>query len=233
MSDKNSEKKSSVEQTNESVLLSHSSIIIEKIVEFISKVKDSEISLLRNPDVIRWIFGDLSFLPSIEKSKNKSKDRKKKKALEDTWGRKVLKIRRPDLKLDKQWTNKFGEYICQEIFILLGKAVSKPVKMKNYEPDLEIDDAIVEIKTQTYYTDGTAGEKILGCPFKYAPIPNLYAKPLNIVCVGGAEKICREQYGNLPGKNVECFEKKEFLEFYLKKNIKYVGACDLLISLVN
>lgn len=232
MSDKSSEK-SSVKQKNESVLLSHSSINIEKIVEFISKVKDSEISLLRNPDVIKWIFGDLSFLPSIEKSKNKKKDRNKMKAFEDTWGRKVLKIRRPDLKLDKQWTNKFGEYICQEIFILLAKVVSKPVKMKTYAPDFEIDDSIVEIKTQTYYTDGTAGEKILGCPFKYAEIPKLYAKPLQIVCVGGAEKICREQYGNLPGKNEECFEKKEFLEFYLKKGIKYIGVCDLLTSLVN
>jgi hypothetical protein len=32
---------------------------------------------------------------------------------------------------------------------------------------------------KTLYTSGTAGEKILGCPFKYAEIPDhLYGKPL-------------------------------------------------------
>jgi len=115
------------------------------------------------------------------------------------------KLRRPDLKLDKQWTNKFGEHICEEIYFLLGKSVSKPIKQDHFQPDTEIDDAIIEAKAGTFYTDGTAGEKILGCPFKYADIPRLYGKPLKILCMGGAEKICRESYGNLPGE--KCSEK--------------------------
>ena len=133
----------------------------------------------------------------------------------------MLKIRRPDLKLDKQWTNKFGEHICEEIYSLLGKVVSKPVKKEHYQPDSEVDDAIVEAKAGTFHTGGTAGEKILGCPFKYAEIPDLYGKSLKILCMGGAEKICRESYGNLPG--VKCSpQKKKFLDFFRENRIEYI-----------
>ena len=93
-----------------------------KFLEFVSKIEDTKIVLLRQKEVIQWLFGDLSFLPAIEK-KNKTNDEAKYKILEDKWGQAMLKIRRPDLKLDKQWTNKFGEHICEEIYSLLGKVV--------------------------------------------------------------------------------------------------------------
>jgi hypothetical protein len=84
----------------------------------------------------------------------------------------------------------------------------------------------VEVKTETYYTTGTAGEKILGCPFKYAEVPIWYGKPLRILCLGGAEKACREEYGNLGDKGSP--QKKKFLEFFKENQIEYVGATDLL-----
>lgn len=202
---------------------------ITKFLEFVSKVEDPRVILLREKEVVQWLFGDLSFLPEIEK-KNKTTDEKKYKVLEDKWGQDMLRIRRPDLKLDKQWTNKFGEHICEEIYFLLGKAVSKPVKKENYQPDSEVDDAILEAKAGTFYTGGTAGEKILGCPFKYAEIPDLYGKPLRIVCMGGAEKVCRESYGNLPGKKCSL-QKKKFLDFFRENRIEYIGASDILRSL--
>jgi len=153
------------------------------------------------------------------------------KILEDKWGQEMLRLRRPDLKLDKQWTNKFGEHIAEEIFWLHGKTVQKPKKKQNYQPDTEIDDAIIEAKTQTYFTTGTAGEKIIGCPFKYAEIPSLYSKPLKILCMGGAERICREQYGNLPGE--KCTQQKQrFLQFFRDNQIEYVAASDLLLQLL-
>jgi len=204
---------------------------IQPLVEYISKISDERIILLRNREVIQWLFGDTSFLPPIEK-KNKSQDTKKLKELEDVWGRQVLKSRRPDLKLDKQWTNKFGEHLCDELLILLGKTVSKPVKKEHYQPDLEVEDAIWEAKTETFFTEGTAGEKILGCPFKYAEIPELYEKPLKILCMGGAEKACREQYGNLPGDKCST-QKKKFLDFFKEQKIEYVGATDILKSLLS
>ena len=67
--------------------------------ELIQKDTNQKIVLFRNNNVVNWIFGDLSFIiENIPKSKYKEK--------EDEWGRNVLKIKRPDLVLDKQWTNK-------------------------------------------------------------------------------------------------------------------------------
>jgi len=201
------------------------------VFEYINSIEDNRIVLLRNIEVIMWLFNVLTFLPPIE-STTKTADELKLKALEDAWGQQMLKTRRPDLKLDKQWTNRFGEYICEELFILQGKNVSKPVKKEHYQPDIEVDNAIIEAKTQTFYTNGTAGEKILGCPFKYADIPSLYNKPLIIVCMGGAEKVCRESYGNLPG--MKCTpQKQKYLEFFKENNIEYIGATDILQSLIN
>ena len=192
----------------------------------------SSIVLLRIPEVIQWLCGDTSFLPApAEKFKSKEKEREYYKKLEDVWGQNALKTRRPDLKLDGQWTNKFGEHIVEELYALQGETVTKPLKKVNYQPDSEISGAILEAKAQTFYTSGTAGEKILGTPFKYAEIPSLYKKRLIIVCMGGAEQLCREQYGNLVG--VKCSpEKKIFIDFYKSQGIEYIGASDILRDII-
>jgi len=207
---------------------------IAKVVEHIARHPDPAIRLLRDQTVIQWLFGDLTFLPPIEKTAGKKKDHDEElKNGEDTWGRTTMKLRRPDLKLDKQWTNKFGEHICEEIYALHGKTVTKPVIMENYQPDLEVNDAIIEAKAQTFYTSGTAGEKIMGVPFKYADIPELHGgKPLKVVCMGGAEQVCREGYGNLPGPKCST-KKKKFLEFYRENQIEFVAATDLLLELIS
>jgi hypothetical protein len=204
--------------------------ITTKLIDLISKNKDESIILLRNKEVIQWIFGDLSFLPAVA-SKNKTKDKKSLKILEDKWGQEIMKTKRPDLKLDKQWTNRFGEYLCEEIYTIKGKPIGKPIKKESYEPDLEIDNAIIEVKTQTFNTEGTAGEKILGCPFKYSEIPELYGKPLKIFCIGGAEKICKEKYGNLPGD--KCSPQKQmFLNFFRENGIEYLSGTEIIKSLI-
>lgn len=151
--------------------------IVDKVCDCIATNIDEHITLLRNREVIMWIFGYLSFFPSI-KNMSKTSTKAKYKLIEDEWGRAVLKTRRPDLKLDKQWTNKFGEHLCEEIYALIGKDIYIPLKKNHYQPDFEVDNAIIEAKTGTFYTDGTAGEKILGCPFKYADIPELYNKTI-------------------------------------------------------
>jgi hypothetical protein len=99
------------------------------------------------------------------------------------------------------------------------------------EPDLETEDNIIEVKTQTFYTSGTAGEKILGSAFKYASIPVLYGKPLIILCIGGAEKICKEQYGNLGDKGSE--EQRKMLEIWKTDfKISYKAATTELIKAI-
>jgi hypothetical protein len=204
--------------------------MLNAIISHVHVLNKPEIILLKNKQVLQWLFNDLSFLNptnATQPIKNKCKDMK---TLEDAWGRAVMKSLRPDLGMDKQWTNLFGEYMCKELYALQGKATSKPLNKNNFQPDVEIDDAIVEVKTQTYHTTGTAGEKIMGAAFKYAEIPELYGKPLKIMCFGGAEKICRESYGNLPGKKCST-QKQKFLDFFRQNQITYVGATDVLRSI--
>jgi len=209
--------------------------LIDIVYQHIQSIQDTRIALLREREVIMWLFEDHSFLPSIEK-KNKTVDQDKYKELEDAWGQQMLKKRRPDLKLAGQWTNKFGEHICEELFMLQGKRVWKPTKQQNtvgvnFQPDVEVEDAIIEAKIGTYYTTGTAGEKILGVPVKYAELPDLYNKPLYIVCMGGAEKVCRQQYGILPGPKCTP-QKQKFIQFYRENRIEYMGATDILMGLL-
>ena len=104
---------------------------IQKIFEFTSLIPNKNIVLLKNKEVIQWLFDDTSFLPPIEK-KNKTQDNKKYKILEDEWGRKVTKIRRPDLKLNKQWTTCFGQHLSEEIYTLLGYEVTNDDKKKKW-----------------------------------------------------------------------------------------------------
>jgi hypothetical protein len=190
--------------------------------------KDNSLILLKDENVINWLVEDLSFLESQITRKNKTKDINTLKKLEDEWGRSIMKKKRPDLKLDKQWTGNFGQDLVKEILITYGKDVFIPKKKSGFQPDLETYSHIIECKTQTYFTTGTAGEKILGVPFKYRNIPKLYGKPLLIICMGGAEKLCKETYGILEGD--ACDETaSEMLNFYKEKlNIEYIGYTELI-----
>ena len=63
-------------------------------------------------------------------------------------------------------------------------------KIQGVHPDWETEDAIWEVKTRNWSVPGTAGEKILGVPYKYSDVPELYGKPLKIVCVAYQEWEC-------------------------------------------
>lgn len=202
-------------------------LLHNKIVD----LSNPNVNLLKNREVIQWLHCDYSFLPDIEKTRSITKNTEKYKALEDEWGRRLLKTCRPDLKCDSQWTGPFGQEIAKEIYHILGHTVSKPRNISGYEPDLVTDSAVVEVKTCTLFTTGTANEKILGVPFKYADVPELYGKPLDILCLAGAERACRQQYGTLEGS--KCSDKKRgFLEFYAKQGIRYISATELLQKLL-
>ncbi len=191
---------------------------------------DERIRLLRRRDVLQWLFGDLSFLPPIER-KNKTQDILALKPLEDTWGQGVVRAIRPDLRLEKQWTNLFGEYLCQEIQVALGKNPFVPVTKEGFHPDVETEDQMVEAKAGTYFTTGTAHEKIAGVFFKYADVPTLYGKPLRIVCLGGAERLARDQYGLLAGQKCTP-QKQRILEFHRANGVEVVGATELLMRMI-
>jgi len=178
--------------------------------------------LLNEPSVIRWLFGDLSFIV-LSHQKNKTIEKKQK---EDEWGKKMLNLKNPDLKINKQWTNKFGEQVVEEMFQLQGIETKKYVKKNNFILDLVTPNEQIEVKTGTYYTSGTAHEKIIGTPIKYSSIPDS-DNPLNIVLVGYTEKICRDKYGLLSGD--KCTSKiQEYIDFINKWNIYYIPFTQML-----
>jgi hypothetical protein len=199
--------------------------VIVSFYNHVQSIGNDQISLLKDKEIISWLFGDTSFLPKTE-TKNKTQGDKQMKVLEDEWGQNKMKLRRPDLKSSGQWTTKLGEHICEELCLLQNKKFFKPLKKQNYQPDTETEDAIWEAKTQTFFTTGTAGEKILGVPFKYCEIPELYGKPLKILCMGGAERECREHYFNLGEKCSN--QKKKYLDFYRENGVEFIGATDLI-----
>jgi len=204
----------------------------------LATVVNPSIRLLREPTVVQWLTGDVSFLDAIVapvpaplRRKTERMKKAELKQTENVWGRAILRARRPDLKLDKQWTNKFGEHICEELYTLLGARVTKPNVRNRYQPDGETEAEILEAKAQTFYTPGTAGEKILGVPFKYAEVPRLYGKPLRVICMGGAEQVCRKSYGNLPGSRTSA-EKQKFLDFFKEMGVTFIATTTLLESIL-
>jgi hypothetical protein len=178
------------------------------------KVEEDEERLLQDPTVIQWLRGDLSFLSS------------QTQAAENEWGRKIMRRIRPDLVNHSHWTSKFGEYIAQELYEDLGYSIKPAKKIENHLPDLDAGDFIIEVKTSTYLTHGTANEKILGCPLKYKEVPTLYGKPLVILCLGGAERDCRTKYKNL-GKPITVADKIIFNCLQSLK-VEFKGASELL-----
>jgi len=202
---------------------------MDSVISAIARNQDSRIVLLRQKEVIQWLFSDLSFLPEVEVSKNKATDNQKRKVLEDAWGQRMLSIRRPDITASGQWTTKLGEHITEELVLLQGEEFYKPQRMEGMEPDVGGEKFLWESKAGTHFTMGTAHEKIMGVLMKYRNVPRLYNKPLKILCLGRAEKECREHYGVLPGPKMDD-AMTMILDTARALQIEYIGATDVLLS---
>ena len=126
-----------------------------------------------------------------------------------------------------QWTTKLGEGLVHDVLQKRGENPRKPLEKGGFQPDWETDDFIYEVKTRNWHIGGTAGEKVLGTWIKYQNIPELYGKPLKIVCVAFQEY--ELTHGKTPyfGENVS--EKtKTVLDLAKKWNIEYVKFSDLV-----
>lgn len=179
----------------------------------ISENIDDRIILLKQPSVLEWIYGIPDFLKGLSK-----KD-------EDLFIKGLLNSK------NKQCSGAFGEKIIQEI-LLLNNIASTKVKhcIKTNSglvlPDLETIDTFYEVKTRTYKTSGTAGDKILGTPYKYCNIYKNTGKKVIIVCIGYQEIEANKKFNLF---NTEDPNQSKLLDFY-KENFKveYVKATDLL-----
>ena len=138
---------------------------------------------------------------------------------ENEWGR--SKIGSNNL-----WTGKFGEIICKELYILQGYTVICEKKIKQFKLDLYIEelDKYIEVKSGTYFTTGTAWEKILGVPLKYCDIE----KPILIICLGDVEKKAKSNIINIKESN-----RNNIIKYYSDMDIKYTCITQLLEELVD
>jgi len=161
---------------------------------------------------------------------NKGQLLNKKRENEAKWNMELMKEIRPDL-FKKEHSQSslfgpFGEILVKEYYIMTGEfKTDKPEKKGGHDLDLETFKEMIEVKTGSYFTTGTAGEKIFGVPYKYRKVPRLYNKPLLIILLGGDKKdsdlVCE----------TDDPENEKHKEFWKSQNITFTCFKKLLNSL--
>lgn len=167
--------------------------------------------------------------PQIVKKKNTTIEaqRLQAKNKEMIWGNKMIGQEK-----NTQWTTLLGENLVHHVLYILGEKPEKVNKKQGFQPDRSTESRIIEVKTRNWNTGGTAGEKVYGTCIKYQDIPELYGKPLHIVCVAFQEY--ELEFGKLKffGDNVSS-KTKEILNISKTWNIEYVKFSDLISPLLN
>ena len=143
---------------------------------------------------------------------------------EREWGNRVIGKQN-----NSNWSGTMGELAVYEALMMKGKNPRKPSKRDHCEPDWETDECIYEVKTSNWTVPGTAGEKVLGTMYKYSDVPELYGKPLKIVCVAyqeweltnGRTKI----FGDISPR------KQAYLDLAMSQGVEYVKFSDLVSGL--
>ena len=180
--------------------------------------------ILRDQRVYHWLCGDTSFLEG-----RTLKDRER---AESAWGDELK--RHLPTPTDASWTGPVGEHIAEALLAVAGRVVQPKKRYYHYNPtdkrtilsDGELDDYVLEIKSQTYYTSGTAGEKIPTVARKYAWVPRVSNKKVLVICLGKAEQIART-YCLFKDPSAPA-EDKAYQELDATFNIEYLAGTDLL-----
>lgn len=176
---------------------------------------------------IYWALNKPEKLVKIKGGINLKEQEAEKKAKERKWGNKM--INQND---NGQFTTDLGEGLVEEVLKLRGENPKKVVKKEGFEPDWETDEFMYEVKTSNWWVGGTAGEKVLGTFIKYQNIPELFGKPLRIVCVANQEY--ELEFGKTPyfGENVTK-KTKQALDLAKSWDIEYMRFSDLVKPLIN
>ena len=163
-------------------------------------------SYLKNLEITQWLVSN----PYICLQKSL------RKQAEDSWGKSVIR------KDTCQWSTPLSETIFLEYLqntnnkIITRNKVYKSSTGKKLKPDFETEKAVYEIKCRTWNTTGTAGEKILGVPYKYSELPRLSGKPLYIVLMAYQEK---EDFGIF---------NSDILKYWRLQGITFIKFTDLM-----
>lgn len=126
-----------------------------------------------------------------------------------------------------QWTTLLGEKLVYDVLQLRGENPRKVVRKNGFEPDWETDEYMYEVKTSNWWVNGTAGEKVYGTFIKYQNIPDLYGKPLRIVCVANQEDELTIGKTRYFGENITP-KTKQVLELANSWGIQYMRFSELV-----
>lgn len=196
-------------------------------------MKKVSLNLLNNLEVIKWCYEGITDV-SLRNTAI-PKELKEPKEIETQWGNEVIKTIG-----GKQWSTVLCQDLVAEALVKLGRknvrattSKKSTLREKKYDPDLECDDYVYEVKGRSWCTPGTAGEKMLGVPLKYGEIPSLYKKPLQIVLVGYQEYEAREKFafGDLLDREDQTKELRATLDFFKEHDIEYIAFTDILAEI--
>ncbi len=188
---------------------------------------------LNNPKVITWCFKGVTDYTLANGTNKALLDAAND--IEKAWGNEVIGTHNSG-----QWTTVFCQNLVKEALEKIGRtnvrsttAKQASLRTKRYDPDLECDSFVYEVKGRSWTMPGTAGEKILGVPLKYGEVPRLYHKPLKIILIGYQEYEARHmwQFGDLLDPNNQTKELRDALEYHRQHGIEYIGFTDILKEL--
>jgi len=198
------------------------------------------LKLLNNKDVIRWCYTGIT--PSTIVNTSNKVLLNKSRTMEKEWANGLLRKYygyNNNIEI-KQWTTKLGEEVVKEVLLLMGNNIynkkssyKSKLSKKTYEPDLECDKFLYEVKSRNWTTPGTAGEKILGVPMKYSELPQLSGKQVKIILVGFQEQEAKTGFGF---GNLLCSSNcnpiaSQMISCYKNLGFEYIGLTDLLNQL--
>ena len=164
----------------------------------------------------------------IEKKEGTTISQQKKEAQdnEKKWGNEIIQQTN-----NGQWTTLLGEGLVFEVLKLRGENPRKVVRKDGFEPDWETDEYMYEVKTSNWCVAGTAGEKVYGTFIKYQNIPELYGKPLRIVCVANQEEELTNGKTKYFGEKTQ--KTQQILDLASSWGIEYVKFSDLVSPIIN
>jgi len=164
----------------------------------------------------------------IEKKEGTTISQQKKEAQdnEKKWGNEIIQQTN-----NGQWTTLLGEGLVFEVLKLRGENPRKVVRKDGFEPDWETDEYMYEVKTSNWWVAGTAGEKVYGTFIKYQNIPELYGKPLRIVCVANQEEELTNGKTKYFGEKTQ--KTQQILDLASSWGIEYVKFSDLVSQIIN
>lgn len=183
-----------------------------------------DLTLKEFNEICRWASKPIPYhkrAQNINKEKNWTQKKKKAAKEEREWGCEMIG------KKTGNWTTELSETFVKILLELLGHTVTRPVSINGLKPDWETNDAIYEVKCETWTVDGTAGEKITGTPHKYRYVSDLYGKKVYIVTVAYTQYDLT--YGKTPvfGK-IDAKMERHVNTWKNEDNIEFVKITNLI-----